>query len=204
VTLSQRRYDLFWCQDSALQEEMEAKPFACFPEVQPIFAVAKIVQTEWKWKQSHLLTFLRCSLSSRSKDNIFFHTEHKISKKYSKTLKKKQIRLLLNVKSCIFCQKVVWLVRQSSQRVDIEINRQFGWICNPTALIISICNAIIYDFLRPVRSDLQIRQFGWICNPTALIISICNAIIYDFLRLLRIQNPDIKGGRIANPTGQDL
>ena len=105
--------------DSANRMEMEAKPFACFPEVQPIFAVAIIVQTEWKWKQSLLLTFLRCSLSSRSKDNIFFYTEHKILKKYSKTLKKKQIRILLNVKSCIFCQKVVGLVRQSSQRVDI-------------------------------------------------------------------------------------
>ena len=144
---------------------MEAKPFAYFPKVQPIFAEAKIVQTEWKWKQSLLLTFLRCSLSSRSKDNIFFYTEHKILKKYSKTLKKKQIRILLNVKSCIFCQKVVGLVRQSSQRVDIG-SSQFGWICNPTALIISICNAIIYDFLRLLRIQNPDIKGGRIANPT--------------------------------------
>ena len=45
-------------------------------------------------------------------------------------------------------------------------HRQFGWICNPTALIISICNAIIYDFLRLLRIQNPDIKGGRIANPT--------------------------------------
>ena len=75
----------------------------------------------------------------RGKDNIFFHIAHKISKKSSKSLKKKQIRHQLEVKSCIFFKKSSdW--SDSSQFGQFG---QFGRICNPPALNISICNAII-------------------------------------------------------------